>query len=169
MFATTAIATATMAAILAPCAQGHGWITKPMTRALCDGRSAEGTFMPGGGNGAGPGMHDLGGVPGVCGDPFQSMTDIRTNFLNEPCSIQETVPEGTVLMSSRPVFLYIKSIREPCCTLMLSPCTIAHPSPAPFSDESSLSAACCVLPWWLHSSAISSVVAALESCRLQQC
>lgn len=51
--------------------------------------------MPGGGNGAGPGMHDLGGVPGVCGDPFQSMTDIRTNFLNEPCSIQETVPEGS--------------------------------------------------------------------------
>lgn len=47
-----------------------------MARQLCDGRNPNGVYMPGGGNGAGPGMHDLGGVPGVCGDPFQSMTDI---------------------------------------------------------------------------------------------
>lgn len=84
-----------LAVILAPLAQGHGWITKPMARQLCDGRTAEGTFMPGGGNGAGPGMHDLGGVPGVCGDPFQSFTDFRSHFADEPCKPEAVYDEGS--------------------------------------------------------------------------
>ena len=86
-----------VAAVLAPGARGHGWISSPMARPLCDGREPNGIYMPGGGNGAGPGMHDLGGVPGVCGDPFQTMQGDTTNFVNEPCSIQETYTEGWFL------------------------------------------------------------------------
>lgn len=66
-----------------------------MARQLCDGRNPVGVYMPGGGNGAGPGMHDLGGVPGVCGDPFQSMTDIVTKLADEPCSVQATYAPGS--------------------------------------------------------------------------
>ena len=98
-----------IAATLAPGARAHGWISSPMARQLCDGRAPNGDYMPGGGNGAGPGMHDLGGVPGVCGDPFQTMQGATTKFADEPCSVQETYTEGV----------------PPCCLLQsLTTCAV---------------------------------------------
>ena len=75
---------AAAAALLARCAEGHGYLYEPRSRQLA--LADEGKFNRG--------DAQSGNGPGVCGDNFQSIT---TNLVNMPTPSQATYAPGSTI------------------------------------------------------------------------
>lgn len=60
-------------------ANAHGWISRPAARQLevCNGKGLQGMVYVSGGAGTGDKGVPLGGMPGLCGDPFMDKTTER--------------------------------------------------------------------------------------------
>ena len=89
----------------APAVSAHGWIERPAARQLdaCNGKGLMGAVYKSGGAGTGDKGVPLGGMPGICGDPFMDKMlerwgeDHWTRFYEWECAPQETYTEGGVL------------------------------------------------------------------------
>jgi hypothetical protein len=88
-FSNTPMLAILLAAVMTPTAWAHGYIGTPIARQLCNGKETQYSVSVSGGNGGRGRTPPLGGMPGLCGDPFQAHDDKDlSNIAGKPCAPQ---------------------------------------------------------------------------------
>lgn len=78
-----------------PVAHAHGWIQTPLARQVSQAKVLNWKFSRAGGNGSKHPWSPLGGVPGICGDPFDGIYDHpSSNFAGMPMPPKDTYTQG---------------------------------------------------------------------------
>lgn len=101
---------AALLAAAAPTVWGHGYMGTPLARQLCNGKATQFSLVVAAGNGARGlkpnGGNPLGGMPGLCGDPFEArLSNPPSNVEGLPCEPQVRTHRSTRMPAGLPACL----------------------------------------------------------------